>query len=706
MLALTMSLNKRTGLYSMPSHHRHGAKPAPRPSFNSMDFAAEDEPSPGGEEQSVQQVEAPRSTFNSMDFAQQAYEEITPPQARKDKKKKKKKKQSISADGQLLDNRTPTASTPQVKVTPASASTQGKKDKKATKSDKKRKRAGEAQADAAPKPHHDFGFGVGADMLQNVESSVKAAGEVFKFSSPTATANVTGEPRKKKSKKDKAGRESGDTIDFDLMANETRSINRDVKKEAKARARRFSAGAVQAREPAPPIFSSPLPRKTPVPLPPNAFSRAVNASKADRTGRRDSRLVVVETPSSELPKTPTMLPDSPIPFKLTEAAKKKGPKSSNKAVGLSPPAPSSAPPAVKKTQTLEPDPDSRVSLTTSNLIKYTNKTQPLSDGSKPKPLSRAVSTAGSTTSSGTTPSVKEVFARVGEPYSRSGAEVDPHVVVPKPRKKATLETHDEASAAEFTSRFRAAQHAVNFSHEREYMSQSTAWRTANSGPLPCLGQKASGCNTKRETILQLNRSDPTSHLTVQVASAADAAALVAAKERVAVAESLLALSLAARVPVPLGPIQGTWRLFCPAYAADHVDRYGYGQRTLCIVASSPASSSNNAKTSTPNPTTYTACLSIPPRSMLYPLRPFTPPPHASFRATTLQTTAEGYSLDLVFLGNGYALLRVDLQLLLSGKEGGGEGRSAVMEFVGVHEGAVVWGDEGEGRVLAGDEGEG
>src|SRR5690242_5321577 len=342
-----MSLNKRTGLYSMPTHHRHGARPTLRPSFNSMDFASEDDTSPGGEEQSVQQVKVPRSTFNSMDFAQQANEEITAPREGKDKKKKKK--QSISADEQLIDSGTPTASTPQIKVTPATASTKGKKDKKASKAEKRRKRASEAQADAAPKSHPDFGFVVGADMLQNVESSVKAAGEVFKFSCPTATANVTGEPRKKKSKKDKRGRESGDTIDFDRMANETRSINRDVKKEAKAR--RLSAGAAQTREPAPlkvpspPIFSSPLPRKTPVPLPQNAFSRAVNASKADKIGRRNSRLAVVDTPSSELPKTPIMLPDSPIPFKLTEATKKKAPKSSNKAVGLSPPAPSSAPPA-------------------------------------------------------------------------------------------------------------------------------------------------------------------------------------------------------------------------------------------------------------------------------------------------------------------------------------------------------------------------
>ena len=46
---LTMSLNKRTGLYSVPSHHLHGAKAAPRPTFNSMDFAAEKASTPSAE---------------------------------------------------------------------------------------------------------------------------------------------------------------------------------------------------------------------------------------------------------------------------------------------------------------------------------------------------------------------------------------------------------------------------------------------------------------------------------------------------------------------------------------------------------------------------------------------------------------------------------------------------------------------------------
>ncbi|KAJ4988329.1 hypothetical protein SVAN01_06107 [Stagonosporopsis vannaccii] len=675
-----MSLNRRTGLYSMPSHHLHGTKPAPRPSFNSMDFSNEESSSPSSGKQSMQQVK----------------EKNTAPQERKDDKKKRKQSLSFDKqllDNQLLDNRTPSAPTPLIQVTPATASSKGKKDKNVTKSDNKRKHVSEGHFDPAPmlpKLSNNGGFVVGTDMLKNVQSSVKAAGEVF-GSSTAAVATAEG-PSKKKPKKDKVGRKSGDIIDFDRMAKETRSIDRRAKKEAKAK--RLSAEAANTREtvpvPSPPIFSSPPPRKTPVPLPQNAFSRTVNASKAEKGGRRDSRLLALNTPPSQLPKTPVMLPDSPIPFKLPNSSKKKGHKSSEKVAGPSDTLPlvaeasSSAPPAVNNSHPLELKSGGQVSLTTSNLMKYSTSTQPLSDGAKAKPkaVSRAASTAGSTTSGGTTRSIKDLLARVGKPYSRSGAEVDPFVV-PEPKKKIILETHEEASVLAFTSRFHAAQQAVNFSDERDYLDQATVWRTTNSslGPLPCLGQKASGCNTKRETILRLTQDDPSSHLTVQVCSPADTAALLSAKERATAAESFLAMALAARVPVPLGPLQGTWQLFCPAYSDSHVDKYGYGQRTLRIF-STPGTAD-----------TFTARLSIPPRSMLYALRPFTVPPHASFRATTLRTTAEGYKLDVVFLGNGYALLRVDLQLLLSGKEGGVEGRSTVMEFLGVHEGAVVWREE-------------
>lgn len=662
-----MTLNKSTGLYTIPSHYLHSQQPASRPTFNSMDFAADEA--------------EPAKANVGLDQPVKDGKDVATPQEKKDKKNMKKR--SISAQHvQQRNSRTPAATTPLIKVTPATASTKGKK----------RKRQSEGHVDGTPaarKPTDNAASFVGADMLQNVQSSVNAAREVF--SSPPATAQPNNEPLKKKTKKNKAGRKSTDTVDFDLMAKETRRIDKEAKKGKKAK--RHSTSNVQGRPPvpvsvshsSPPIFPLPL-RKTPVPLPLNARSRAVNASKAGRIGCRDSSFLGADTPPSQLPKTPANLPDSPIPFKLSDAIKTKG----SKVVELSPPtpvlseAPLSAPPALDKNHKLELRPDGRVSLTTSNLLKYTTTTQPLSDEPKPRPraLSRAASTAGSTISGGTTPSIKDLLTRVGKPYSRSGAEIDPFVA-PDVRKKTARETHEEASSKEFTERYKAAQKTVNFSDELEYLSSALSWRKANHalGPLPCLGIKASGCSTKKENILRLNREDASNLLKVVVTTEAEQAALEDAKQRALAAESLLAMAVAARVPVPLGKVEGVWKLYCPSYSDTHVDKYGYGQRTLSIFSVAGLKDAH----------AYTGRLSIPPRSMLYSILSFRVPPHASFRTTVVKTSVEGYKMEVVFLGNGFLLLRVDLRLLLSGKEmQTSEGKSVVMEFVGVHESAVVW----------------
>ena len=164
--------------------------------------------------------------------------------------------------------------------------------------------------------------------------------------------------------------------------------------------------------------------------------------------------------------------------------------------------------------------------------------------------------------------------------------------------------------------------------------------------------------------------------------------------RGAAAEWFLARSISARVPVPLGKLEGQWKLYCPAYAEAHLDRYGYGQRTVSLwsVPGSVSAIDSHAR--------YTARLSIPPRSMVYSVEDFPVPPHASFRSTTVQTTEEKYKMDFIFLGNGFLLLRVDLSLLLSGKEmRNNNGRRVVMEFIGVHDQAVVW-EEKEDEVEA------
>jgi hypothetical protein len=676
-----MSLNRRTGLYNIPSHHLQSAKPISRPTFNSIDFAADE----------AKLSDANGGPVQTMKDDQNATKK---PQEKKDKRQKN---QSINMeDVPLMTAFTPADSTSCIKMTLATSSAKGKKEKSsqeknAIQSGNKRKRDSEFHIDtpaALCKSPVNGGFIVGANMLQNVQSSVKAAGEIF--SSPNATAKRTEKPAKKKPKEAKAGQKSNVTVDFDRMAKETRAIDKKAKKAKKAK--RHSTGEPHihssAAVPAPVPVSFP-PRKTPVPLPGNAFSNAVNAAKVDRIGRQDSRLLVLEKSPSQYPKTPANLPDSPIPFKLTDATKKSS--KPKKVVDMSPPtpvvdeAPSSAPPALHKIHKLELKSDGRVPLTTSNLMRYT---QPLSDEPKarPKPVPRAnsvaASTAGSTTSGGTTPSIKELFACVGKPYSRSGAEIDPFVV-PAPKKKEVREQHQEASAKEFTERYRAVQKAVNFSDEQEYLSSAIEWRKGNNalGDLPCLGIKASGCNTKREQVLRLSREDPSNLVKVLVTTDADHALFEDAKARSSAAESLLSMSIAAHVPIPIGKLEGVWKLYCPRYSDTHIDKYGYGQRTLTLFSMAGFNDSH----------TYTARLSIPPRSMLFSILSFSVPPHASFRTTTVKTSAEGYKMDVVFLGNGYLQLRVDLSLLLSGKPTETkEGKRVVMEFVGVHERAVVW----------------
>ena len=250
---------------------------------------------------------------------------------------------------------------------------------------------------------------------------------------------------------------------------------------------------------------------------------------------------------------------------------------------------------------------------------------------------------------------------------------------------------------EFIERYRAVQKAVNFSDEQDYLSSAIKWRKDNNalGDLPCLGIKASGCNTKREQVLRLSREDPSDFLKVLVTTEADHAVLEDAKARSSAAESLLSMSITARVPVPIGKLEGVWELYCPQYSETHIDKYGYGQRTLTLFSMAGFNESH----------AYTARLSIPPRSMLFSILSFSVPPHASFRTTTVKTSAEGYKMDLVFLGNGYLQLRVDLSLLLSGKPTETkEGKRVVMEVVGVHERAVVWEGRGDevgvvGRML-------
>ncbi|KAF3005723.1 hypothetical protein E8E13_006164 [Curvularia kusanoi] len=710
-----MSLNRHTGLYAVPTHHLYGGNPVP----------------------------APRPTFNSNDFPDADSDEKQKEEVMKESKKGRSK--SVGAEAR----RTPAASTPLIKITPVTTSSKThseKKQKRTGTSDKKRKRQVEEQPVIAAPPQRasaNKGFFVGADMLKGVKSSVKSAGEVFDSSNPsTYTVEL---PAAKKSRRSKSSRQSYETLDFDRMAKETRAIDKKEKKEKKAE-RQSIGSSRQTRSPAPepvpippsspPIFSSLL-KKTPVPLPQNAFSHTANAN---RVGRRDSRLLVQETPPSLLSLPAASPPDtSPIPFNLFNTTQTKQNRKADKAH-----ASLSSSNHHKKSSTNP--------LTASNLTTYTTTTAPLNHDPKPRPI--AASSAGSTTSVGTTPSIAAWFERVGKPYS---APFDPKQQKPTHLSRGK-ETHDESNITDFTALYTATERSINFSDEREYLAKHKLWReesvqyssNSESAGLPCLGQKASGCNPKREKKMQTqtqaqaqshhpSSAAPPSETKPQPAAGSEtdtnAATLADAAQRGLSAETFLAYAVAARVPVPPGALEGMYKLFCPAYSTTHVDKYGGGQRSLSLFTVAGGDTSSPASL-------YTARLCIPPRSVLFGLDTFEVPPHASFRAVGVKTEEEGYGMQIVFLGNGYLLLRVDLRLLLSGKggrvKGGGEGdggadgererekekqvegkedaengagkkrgrkrkevdakekakgESVVMEFLGVHEKAVMW--EGE-----------
>lgn len=319
------------------------------------------------------------------------------------------------------------------------------------------------------------------------------------------------------------------------------------------------------------------------------------------------------------------------------------------------------------------------SLTSLNLKRYT---QPLNDTPKLRRQSAFSVTASSVTSI-TDSNSPDITIRAAKPYTRSAAEIDPFTVQsPKNNNRTRVETHDEADFATFKALFKKCRKAVNFSDEAEYQAIYLAQRASYDAdaPPPCL-KRASGCNTSRERMLRLSQSDSSNLLSTLLHSASDIAILKSATAAAHTASSLLSLATKARTPIPLGKITGTYKLFCPSYAAHHIDTYLKGQRTLSIFNS----------TDTTAPDVFAAKLHLPPRSMAYSLRAFVVPPHASFRMLTLHTAVEGYGVDVVFLGNGYLRVCMDLGLLLAGKsEVGG-----VLEFWGMLENAVAWEERDE-----------
>ncbi|KAF7578952.1 hypothetical protein A1F97_03856 [Pyrenophora tritici-repentis] len=321
-------------------------------------------------------------------------------------------------------------------------------------------------------------------------------------------------------------------------------------------------------------------------------------------------------------------------------------------------------------------------LTSSNLMAHK---QQLQGKSKLPTRRRTVSIATSSGTSGTTPSIRDMFLRIGKPYD------NPFFIEPK-KPSQDIERHEESSLAVFTAAFATVRATINFTDEKEYLIEYDALVAASSGPLPCL-HKLTGCNPKGEDMLRLSCEEMTSAvLKMTKTSEAEAKVTNDAIARCKMAESLLRNTIAARIPVPLGVIEGRWSLYCPGYSGMHVDKYWDGKRTLTVSETAGASKHGGV---------YTARLLLLPRSISFAMGDFAGPPHASFRHVGLKTVPEGYKVEIVFLGNGYAKVRLDPYLLLMGKETEKSKASScstgTFEFLAVHEKSVLWEKTIEGR---------
>ncbi|PVH95475.1 hypothetical protein DM02DRAFT_690048 [Periconia macrospinosa] len=558
-----------------------------------------------------------------------------------------------------------------------------------SESKKKRKRESEVHtvtSTATRNNPNSEGFVIGEDLVQKVTDTM---GEypVSVLSSTKALKDVDS-PKKKKRKSDgkkqtvppNAENDPGyareatapipsklpkkskpkDTTGVEQHSNKTPTTA--VKTKATAQT---DAASIPSKNPKQPASN----KQTRVPIP----QAGTHALASQPVPLKKDAVLVPETPPSQRSRSSNAtFTATPVPFKLYQKDAVMAPPLSTPTFESSSATPKSAPTAIAKKKTPVPLPSVPNALTDANLTRHT---EPLNDEPKPRPRAKGASSAAEST--GSTVSIKDMFARMGKRH-------DP--IVDATPSKGKPKQHNELTMNTFNDQFTTLQASIDFDKELTYLEAYLNWDAANADQdLPCLG-KATGCTSKKEEILRLSREENINLLSSMIDSNApdqyNPATLTLAGTRAHNAEELLMLSLRAHIPVPIGRLEGSWTLYCPKYAETHFDRYGYGQRTLTISRIAGFNDRNS----------YTARLKVPPRSMLYTILAFQTPPHASFRATQLQTSAEGYKMEVVFLGNGYLVLRVDLRELLQGKKMEVmEGKEdAWMEFFGVHDEAVEW----------------
>lgn len=715
--ALSVTMPK--GLHQIPRHHMYGAGLIRRQMYNSNDFQDEGsqsaschaeidaaigavntvgDPSRHGTASGRKDTKDETGDGNQKAKAKDSREKEKKKNKRKNEsgmegKKEKKKKRRRSAytaheapaqpteESDILVPQTPEPAKPGSKSNHKEGKSRKSKDSNDPdrQLEKKRKRQSETvmaspQATVTPGKQARVGFVVGEGLVDEIEASMNNGGllSAQRLSTPLTSDKS---PKKGESRSNQVHikLEPRDDGDFGGQDNDMACVEKPKVKKHKKHTQ--DAGELRA------MSSSPnVPQKTPALVPKLPELPLANTS---------------EPPSSEHKAKFSTVKAAPTP-KLnagrsgSNAPKLRVSKRERATVVVSPPSiplesldlPQLLTPGrAARPGNRTPVPTVANALTDANLVRFT---QPLNDEPKPRPRPRTksfttTSTPGSQASS---MSIQEAFARAARPYARSGALVDPFTKAEEKLKKHK-ETHPEASKEIFDEKFEDLQRTVNFFEEQECLNEYSIQKQAAEGyELPCLG-RASGCTAKKEEILRLSKEENISilaHLNV----GGNAKLLDDFEQSSLHAQELLMLSIRARVPVPVGPIEGQWALYCPKYASSHTDKYGYGRRKLSISSIAGFKSKNF----------FTARLTIPPRTMTYSIRMFATPPHASFRTIVVKTAAEGYKMEVTFLGNGYLQLRADVKLLLQGKESDKvEGKKALMEFVGVHEKATKWWEE-------------
>lgn len=463
----------------------------------------------------------------------------------------------------------------------------------------------------------------------------------------------------------------------------------------KVKKQKVSQSAVKHTDaPSTPKSSRPI-TKTPIPFPPllSKTSKAAGGIQKETVGNSPpaSEMLIPETPPQiVLGKALLPIPTSEKsnPASTTPKKSKKEQKvvvSSSPELGVRIPAVSTAPPALPSSRTSAKLPSIPNALTDANLRSFK---EPLNEISKSRPQTRSgVSTGTSAATSSGSMSIKDAFARIGKPYNRSAAENDPFSASDDKPKRSS-QSRDEASIDVFNEKYKTVVRAVDWVSEAQYLDKYLEWDAIHkAAEVACL-HKMTGCTAKKEELIRRSKEQDMAVLAHLDTSDEDHTKFEVATSQAERAEDLLMLATKARVPVPIGSISGRWTLYCPTYAKSHYDKYGYGAREMVI--------STIAGFRSPM---YTARLQLPPRTMSFTILTFEVPPHASFRTTRVKTASEGYTMEMVFLGNGYLHLRLDLGLMLQGKAGGKEEGAGVMEFVAVHERAMVWFAKEDGEPL-------